>query len=35
MPVLPASKLNDIEVLPTDIFLDEITGGGEEKSIKM
>lgn len=26
--ITPASKINDIEVLPTGIFLDEITGGG-------
>ncbi len=28
MPVFSAAKLDDIEVLPTSIFLDEITGGG-------
>lgn len=28
MPVFPAANLNDVEVLPTGIFLDEITGGG-------
>lgn len=28
MPIFTAAKLDDIEVLPTDIFLDEITGGG-------
>jgi len=26
--ITPADQINDIEVLPTDIFLDEITGGG-------
>lgn len=28
MPTIPASKIDDIEILPTGIFLDEITGGG-------